>query len=141
MVKSVTFNVQRHPSLLMLAVFMCSACGGSGAVVSTVRSAKVTPVVTVQSPIKVHLPSGPIVYVALGASDAVGIGSNQPGSQGYVPLIATHLAKGSHAINLGISGIRLHAALTHELPLALTTSPNLVTIWVVAHDLVDGGYV
>jgi acyl-CoA thioesterase-1 len=76
--------------------------------------------------------------VALGASDAVGIGSNQSGSQGYVPLIAAHLVKGSHAINLGISGIRLHRAITQELPLTLTISPDLVTIWLVANDFVGG---
>jgi acyl-CoA thioesterase I len=81
---------------------------------------------------------GPITYAALGASDAVGIGSNIPGSQGYVPLIATHLPRGSHLINLGISGIQLHEALTQELPLALTTSPNLITIWLVANDFIGG---
>ncbi len=138
MVKLVTIIFHRFPSLLLLAVFICSACGGSGAVGSTVRSTTVTPVVTMKLPSKVHLPSGPIIYVALGASDAVGIGSNQSGSQGYVPLIAAHLVKGSHAINLGISGIRLHRALTQELPLTLTISPDLVTIWLVANDFVGG---
>ncbi len=83
-------------------------------------------------------PEGPVTYVALGASDAVGIGSNVPGSQGYVPLVAAHLPKGSHLINLGISGIRLHEALAQELPLALSTSPNLVTIWLVANDFIGG---
>ena len=81
---------------------------------------------------------GPITYAAMGASDAVGIGSNIPGSQGYVPLIATHLPRGSHLINLGISGIQLHEALTQELPLTLTTSPNLITIWLVANDFIGG---
>jgi len=84
------------------------------------------------------MPDGPVTYVALGASDAVGVGSNSPGSQGYVPLIAEHLPKGSHLINLGIGGIRLHQALSQELPLALTTSPNLVTMWLVANDFVGG---
>jgi lysophospholipase L1-like esterase len=84
------------------------------------------------------MPSGPVTYVALGASDAVGIGSNIPGSQGYVPLIAAHLPKGSHSINLGISGIHLHEALSEELPLALTTSPNLITIWLVTNDFIGG---
>jgi len=84
------------------------------------------------------MPGGPVTYVALGASDAVGIGSNIPGSQGYVPLVAAHLPKGSHLINLGISGIQLHEALSQELPLALTTSPNLITIWLVANDFIGG---
>lgn len=82
--------------------------------------------------------SKPVTYVALGASDAVGVGSNEPGSQGYVPLIAAHLPQGSHSLNLGISGIRLHEALSEELPLALNTSPQLVTIWLVTNDFVDG---
>ena len=84
----------------------------------------------------IFIPGGPVTYVALGASDAAGIGSNIPGSQGYVPLVAAHLPKGSHLINLGISGIQLHEALSQELPLALTTSPNLITIWLVANDFI-----
>jgi acyl-CoA thioesterase I len=79
-----------------------------------------------------------VTYVALGASDAVGIGSNIPGTQGYVPLIAGHLPKGSHLINLGISGVQLHEALSREMPLALSTSPNLITIWLVANDFIGG---
>ncbi|HEV2582621.1 MAG TPA: GDSL-type esterase/lipase family protein [Ktedonobacteraceae bacterium] len=79
-----------------------------------------------------------ITYVALGASDAVGVGSDTPGAQGYVPLIAAHLPKGSHMLDLGISGIHLHEALSEELPLALSTSPDLVTIWLVANDFVGG---
>jgi len=86
----------------------------------------------------VFMPGGPVTYVALGASDAVGIGSNVPGSQGYVPLVAAHLPKGSHLINLGISGIQLHEALSQELPLALSTSPSLITIWLVANDFIGG---
>lgn len=86
----------------------------------------------------VFMPGGPVTYVALGASDAVGIGSNEPGSQGYVPLVAAHLPKGSHLINLGISGIQLHEALSQELPLALSTSPSLITIWLVANDFIGG---
>ncbi|GAC1566395.1 MAG: SGNH/GDSL hydrolase family protein [Ktedonobacteraceae bacterium] len=82
--------------------------------------------------------SKPLVYVALGASDAVGVGSNVPDSQGYVPLVAARLPKGSHALDLGVSGIRLRDALSAELPLALSTSPDLVTIWLVANDFIGG---
>ncbi|GCE25779.1 hypothetical protein KDA_12630 [Dictyobacter alpinus] len=78
------------------------------------------------------------MYVALGASDAVGVGSTQPGSQGYVPLIGSHLPQGSHTLNLGVSGIHLHEAINRELPLALSTNPQLITVWLVTNDFVAG---
>jgi len=120
---------------LLLTLFI-SACSNTSTINNTAAQATHTP--KTPSISRVHLPTGPITYVALGASDAVGVGSNQPGSQGYVPLIAAHLPKGSHLLNLGISGIHVHEALTQELPLALSTSPDLVTIWLVANDFVGG---
>ncbi len=113
---------------------MCVACGGTSTTITTPKpTLTATQVVTAQQVL-----SSPITYVALGASDAVGVGSNKPGFQGYVPLLAAHLQKGSHLINLGVSGIRLHEALTQELPLALNTAPNLITIWLVTNDFVGG---
>ncbi len=79
-------------------------------------------------------PHSSVVYVALGASDAVGIGANDPATQGYVPVIISRLPAGSRALNLGISGIELHAALQEELPQAVAAQPTLITIWLVAND-------
>lgn len=93
--------------------------------------AQTTPTITTS-------PDKPLVYVALGASDAVGVGSDTPSSQGYVPLLTAHLPKGSHALNLGVSGIHLREALSAELPLALSSSPDLITIWLVANDFIGG---
>src|SRR2546427_3586870 len=121
---------------VLLVALTASACATPA--ITSKTTAPATRTTKTQPIAKARLTTGPIVYVALGASDAVGIGSNQPGSQGYVPLIAAHLVKGSHAINLGISGIRLHRALMQELPLALTISPDLITIWLVANDFVGG---
>src|SRR5581483_760500 len=120
---------------LLLIAIISSACTGRATI--TPPTPKVTPAPT--QPITAQqLLSDPVVYVALGSSDAVGIGSAQPGSQGYVPLVANRLPKGSHVINLGISGIHLHQALSEELPLVFSTSPNLITIWLVANDFVAG---
>src|SRR5581483_6567108 len=102
----------RHIALALLTVVVLtfSACATSGSTNPTTTSVTRTTVAATSS--ANHLITGPITYVALGASDAVGVGSTQPGSQGYVPLLATRLPKGSRLVNLGISGIHLHSALT-----------------------------
>ena len=139
-------HIQHHsrlshnfPQLLLftcLIIGFITACGVSG---TTAQPVKTPTPQTVQQPVTgQQVTSGPVTYVALGASDAVGVGSNEPGSQGYVPLIESRLPSGSHLVNLGISGIRLHEALARELPLALTTSPTLITVWLVVNDFVDG---
>lgn len=128
-------------ALCCLALFL-AGCGGVLEAPKTQQAQKqagpgsntpahVTPTTTT-------LLSMPVVYVALGASDAVGVGSDTPVSQGYVPLLAARLPKGSHALDLGVNGIQLHEALTAELPLALSTSPDLITIWLVANDFIGG---
>lgn len=124
-------------SLVALTLIL-SACASTVTLQGTSSHAHTGSQSTAVQSTPVAMPGGPVTYVALGASDAVGVGSNFPGSQGYVPLVAAHLPKGSHLINLGISGIHLHEALSEELPLALTTSPSLITIWLVANDFIGG---
>ena len=125
--------------LLLFGVFalLFTACN-SAASTGRPSAESATATAGITATVRATLFSKPITYVALGASDAVGVGSSQPGAQGYVPLIAARLPRGSHMLNLGISGIRLHAALSEELPLALNTSPQLVTIWLVTNDFIGG---
>src|SRR5258708_7944288 len=127
------------PIAALFLPLMLSACasGGNTGVMRNTPAAPPHHATTAQPAQSTNLRQ-PVTYVALGASDAVGVGSDQPGSQGYVPLVAAHLPKGSRLINLGVSGIQLHQALTEELPLALSIAPNLVTIWLVANDFVGG---
>lgn len=122
---------------MFIVSFFCSAC--SPQVTSPNQPAQATATPRPTQPVSAsQLLSNSVTYVALGASDAVGVGSTQPGAQGYVPLIAEKLPKGSHLVNLGLSGIHLHEALSKELPLAIATSPRLITIWLVANDFVAG---
>src|SRR5947208_6758936 len=125
-----------HFSWMLVALFLILTACSYVSPQSTSSNAHSAQQNVAMQPSPIFIPGDPVTYVALGASDAVGIGSNIPGSQGYVPLVAAHLPKGSHLINLGISGIQLHEALSQELPLALTTSPNLITIWLVANDFI-----
>lgn len=120
--------------ILLSLLLFCAACSTGSA--TSVQNATPT-VATMHQPVSgQQILAGPVTYVALGASDAVGVGSTEPGAQGYVPLLTARLPKGSHQVNLGISGIHLHEALTQELPLALSTNPQLITIWLVANDFV-----
>lgn len=125
--------------LLLALALLFAACGGSETPNSpAAKTGNGVPTHSSEPANNKQLTNGPIVYVAMGASDAVGVGSTQPGSQGYVPLLAGHLPKGSHVVNLGISGIRLHEAMQKELPVALSVGPKLITIWLVANDFVGG---
>ena len=78
------------------------------------------------------------VYVALGASDAVGIGADRPDVEGWVPRVHAGLPPGTHLLNLGISGATLGDVLREEMPPALDAGPYLITIWPGVNDLRAG---
>jgi acyl-CoA thioesterase I len=78
---------------------------------------------------------GPLVYVAIGASETVGVGANDPARDGWVPQLAQLLGPDTHLSNLGVSGTLLSTALTDQLPLAVQEQPDLVTVWLAVNDL------
>lgn len=112
---------------LVLLVPLLAACSGASGHSSAAISAPPSATATAT-------PVPPVIYVALGASDAVGIGADDPNTQGYVPRLIARLPKGSDALNLGILGNTLHEALSNELPQALDAHPTLVTVWLAAND-------
>lgn len=80
----------------------------------------------------------PITYVALGASDAAGVGVENPQQDSWVAVLARLLPQPTRLVNLGIPGVRLDEAIEVELPPALEAKPRLVTIWLVVNDLIAG---
>lgn len=81
------------------------------------------------------------VYMALGASDATGVGA-LPLTEGYVYLIDRELERripGVFLINLGVPGARIDL-IKEQVRVAkqLGTRANLVTLWTGANDLVHG---
>jgi acyl-CoA thioesterase-1 len=82
-----------------------------------------------------------ILYMAIGASDAVGIGAT-PLTHGYVFRIKDELenrGKNVNLLDLGIPGANLDT-IAQAVREALRTGvkPDLVTIWVGANDIIDG---
>src|SRR6266849_3112278 len=77
----------------------------------------------------------PVTYVAIGASDAVGVGARDPVTEGWVPRFGAHLGSEARVINLGVSGSTLAQALDEQLGPALDAQPAVVTVWLAVNDL------
>ena len=77
----------------------------------------------------------PLTYVAIGASDAVGIGASNPETNGWVPRFASRLGSNVHVVNLGVSGSTLSQALQEQLGPAVDAQPDLITVWLAVNDL------
>src|SRR5438132_307167 len=80
----------------------------------------------------------PLTYVAIGASDAVGVGVDDPERDGWVSVLQRALPRPTRLVNLGIPGIRLGGALAVELPPAIEARPDLVTVWLAVNDVIGG---
>lgn len=81
------------------------------------------------------------IYLALGASDATGIGA-LPLTEGYVYVIARELDRQIHGVflvNLGVPGARIDL-IKEQVRVAkqIGTKADLVTLWTGANDLVNG---
>jgi acyl-CoA thioesterase I len=80
-------------------------------------------------------PAKPTTYVALGASDAVGLGARDPATEGWVPRFGARLGTDARVVNLGVSGSTLAQALEEQLGPALDAQPDIVTVWLAVNDL------
>ncbi len=77
----------------------------------------------------------PLTYVAIGASDAVGIGATNPETDGWVPRFSTRLGSTVRVVNLGVSGSTLAQALQEQVGPALDAQPDVITVWLAVNDL------
>jgi lysophospholipase L1-like esterase len=112
----------------LLAVLLCAACS-QGSAGPPVR-ATVTP------------PAGPtptphpgLTYVAIGASDAFGLGTDQPARDNWPAVLTRTLGPSVHLVNLGIPGATVDQANRDELPIALDSHPDIITVFLGVNDL------
>ena len=85
-----------------------------------------------------------MTYVAIGASDAVGVGADDPASESWPAVLDSMLPRGSKLVNLGVPGATLVRALDVELPVALDAlsghprgharDRDVVTVWLAVDD-------
>ncbi len=82
-------------------------------------------------------PKSRLTYVAIGASDTFGIGTDDPQTESWPADLAGKLGTDVRFINLGIPGVDASGALHSELPIAIDSHPDLITIWLAVNDIAD----
>ena len=80
-------------------------------------------------------PTAAIRYVAIGASDTVGVGATDPATGSWPARVATLMPPGSAFVNVGVSGSIALQARTAQLPGALAQRPTVVSIWLAVNDM------
>lgn len=81
-------------------------------------------------------PARPIVYVAVGASDSVGVGAADPAREAWpVVFVERALPANTTFTNVAVSGSTTAQALTEQVPKAVAAAPDLVTVWLNVNDL------
>lgn len=78
----------------------------------------------------------PAVYVAVGASETVGVGAADPRRDAWPQVLHDRALPTSRLVNVGVSGATVRGALDAQLPRALAAEPDVVTVWLVVNDIV-----
>jgi lysophospholipase L1-like esterase len=78
-----------------------------------------------------------LTYVAIGASETFGIGTDAPYTQNWASDLAMKLGSRVHFVDLGVPGILIHQALQVEVPVAVDVHPNVVTVWLAVNDIIQ----
>ena len=87
----------------------------------------------------IESPGPRLVYVAVGASETVGIGSEEPLREAWPQVLyRTALPRSATLINLGVPGSTVEEALEQQAPEAVRLQPDLVTVWLNVNDIIAG---
>ncbi len=80
----------------------------------------------------------PGTYVAIGASESVGVGSAIPLRDAWPQVFfRTALPRNTVFVNFGVDGATVSDALTDEVPDALKLKPTIATVWLNVNDIKD----
>ena len=126
--------------VFVLALVSCTAgpaaTGAATAAATRPTTAAPTLFVTTSTPTAAPPTAAPAFrYVAIGASDTVGVGASDPRSGSWPARVAARLPAGIDYVNLGVSGSLASQAMREQVPTALSLRPALVTIWLAVNDL------
>lgn len=109
----------RRAALLAAAALVAGACAGGRA-----------------KPLDTEVLPPAFTYVAVGASETVGAGADDPATGSWPNVFyRTALARSATLVNVGMPGATVSQALDRELQPALAEQPRLVTVWLNVDDL------
>ena len=116
------------------------SCGPTSRSTATASAPAPSPTATVApttapTPTPTPTASSAVRYVAIGASDTVGVGATDPTSGSWPARIAALLPPGSAFVNLGVSGSIALQAKDAQLPGAVAQKPTVVSIWLAVNDM------
>ena len=81
----------------------------------------------------------PLVYVAVGASESVGVGATDPHRDAWTQVFfRTALPRSAVFVNMAVPGSTVAEALAAQVPDAVALSPNVVTVWLTVNDILHG---
>jgi acyl-CoA thioesterase I len=119
----------------LLLVLSCTAAPSAISTATPGATVSPTLVVTTSAPTASPTPGAAFRYVAVGASDTVGVGASDPRTGSWPARIAARLPAGTDYRNLGVSGSIASQAAREQVPAAIGARPQLVTIWLAVNDL------
>jgi acyl-CoA thioesterase I len=82
--------------------------------------------------------SPPVVYAAIGASETIGVGTEDPTRESFPQRLLQRLGPAAVLYDFGLPSETTAAALEDELPPALGVRPTLATVWLNVDDLIGG---
>ncbi len=101
-----------------------AACSGSGGGQRTIVGSPIT--------------AAPVVYVAVGASETEGVGTEEPLLQAWPRVLWQEALSGALYYGLGVSGSSTAQALAEQVPEAVAAAPDVATVWLNVNDLIQG---
>src|SRR6266540_976474 len=123
---------------VVLVALIVVSCASSTATATATPRRTATPTLfgTTTAPTTSTLATAPgFRYVAIGASDTVGVGASDPRTGSWPSRLAARLPAGTDYVNLGVSGSLAAQAAREQVPAAVRLRPQLVTIWLAVNDL------
>jgi len=121
---------------MMCAAFATACSAAPAAQASPTRASPTASPTATASPTPSPTASSGIKYVAIGASDTVGVGASDPANGSWPALVAARLPAGSPPYtNLGVSGSLALQAVSQQLPGAIAQKPNVISVWLAVNDL------